>query len=174
MPHSQKVPCAACWQAMSSRCSAFACMLTPFGCAASAHASACRLCMRIGGRNPDSTAPTGSALTGCDAQCDCSATDQLHGLIQCCACRLTGPAESVSLTQLGHRDTGLSRLFLWWVWNQGLPALQQCLKPRVRQSYRAHLEQKIAALQRWLCSLLHIESESGKLHWHLRQVPSNI
>ncbi|DBA98313.1 TPA: hypothetical protein ACH3X1_001233 [Trebouxia sp. C0004] len=51
-----------------------------------------------------------------------------------CNCRLTGPAESVSLTHLGHTDKGLSRLFLWWVWNQGLPALQQRLKPRVRQA----------------------------------------
>lgn len=115
------------------------------------------------GQSPD-VLPTGSALPGCDVQWDCPATDQLHGLIECGACRLTGPAESVSLTQLGHRDTGLSRLFLWWVWNQGLPPLQQRLKPRVRRSHRAYVEQKIAALQRWLCSLLHIESESGELH----------
>jgi len=118
--------------------------------------------------------PIESALPGCDAQWDWPPVDQVHQLIECRACRLTGPAESVSLTQLGHRDTGLSRLFLWWVWNQGLPALQQHLKPRVRQSHRAYLEQKIAAFQRWLCSLLHIESEAGELHYHLSQVQSTI
>lgn len=86
-----------------------------------------------------------------------------HPLKCCCDCSLTGPAESVSLTQLKHKDTGLSRLFLWWVWNQGLPVLQQRLKPRVRQSHRAYLEQQMNTFQRWLCKLLRINVDAGEL-----------
>ena len=42
------------------------------------------VCAQVSGPSPDSDAPKGSALPGCDAHHDCPATDQLPGLIQCC------------------------------------------------------------------------------------------
>lgn len=79
-----------------------------------------------------------------------------------CTCSLVGPEDSVKLTKLQHRDTGLSRIFLWWVWNQDLPTLQHDLKSRVRPSLRASLETKVTSLFHSVCRLLRIHSDAGE------------
>ncbi len=64
------------WPAYVNRLQCLCLYATAFGRAVCAYASACKQSARISGQGPDSTAPTGPALPGCDAQWDCPAIDQ--------------------------------------------------------------------------------------------------